>query len=134
MGLTNLVFELQNKWYLKNELMELTWFGHIDTDSQKLKSDQKFIGWTWSKMGVATLVSGHRALKLTLSQKWTDEINWFFACWYKFRKAKSWFNDFWMGLLKKGQGPLGSWYPKICCILRMNLWNELIFLILIVIK
>ena len=44
MGLTNLVFELQNKWYLKNELMELTGFGHIDTDSQKLKSDQKFIG------------------------------------------------------------------------------------------
>ena len=44
MGLTNLVSGLQNEWYPKNELMELTGFLRIDTDSQKLKSDQKFIG------------------------------------------------------------------------------------------
>ena len=31
---------------------------------------------------------------------------WFFACWYKFRKTKSWFNDFWVGLVKDGRGPL----------------------------
>ena len=120
-------------WYRKNELMELTDFLHVDTDSQKLKADQKCIGWAWSKMGVTSLFSGHRTQKLTLSQKWTDEINWFFACWYKFKKAKSWFNDFWVGLVKKRQWPFSSWYPKICCILRMNLWNELIFLMLIVI-
>ena len=28
--------------------------------------------------------SGLWTLKLTVSQKWTDVINWFFACWYKF--------------------------------------------------
>ena len=50
--------------------------------------------------------SVHRTLKLTVSQKWTDGINKFFACWYKFRKAKSWFNDFWMGMVKNGHGPL----------------------------
>ena len=38
--------------------MELTNFLHVDTDSQKLKADQKFIGWAWSKMGVAILVTG----------------------------------------------------------------------------
>ena len=81
--------------------MELTDFLHVDTDSQKLKADQKFIGWTWLKMGVASLVSGHKTVKLTLSQKWTDEINWFFACWYKFRKTKSEFNDFLGGIGQK---------------------------------
>ena len=32
-------------------------FLHIDTDSWKLKIDQKILGWAWAKMGVATLVS-----------------------------------------------------------------------------
>ena len=31
-------------------------FLHVDTDSQKLKSDEKFIDWAWSKMDVASLV------------------------------------------------------------------------------
>ena len=38
--------------------MEWTDFLHVDTDSQKLKADQKFIGWAWSRMGVASLVMG----------------------------------------------------------------------------
>ena len=29
---------------------------HVDTDSQKLKADQKFFRWEWSKMGVVSLV------------------------------------------------------------------------------
>ena len=40
-----------NRW---NKLI----FLHVDTDSQKLKADQKFIGWAWGKMGVASLVTG----------------------------------------------------------------------------
>ena len=28
----------------------------VDTDSQKLKAHQKFFGWAWSKMAVASLV------------------------------------------------------------------------------
>ena len=31
---------------------------HVDANSQKLKVDQTFFGWTWSKMGLANLVSG----------------------------------------------------------------------------
>ena len=33
-------------------------FLHVDTDSWKLKVDQRILGWAWSKMGVATLISG----------------------------------------------------------------------------
>ena len=32
-------------------------FLNVDTDSWKLKVDQKILGWAWSKMGVATLDS-----------------------------------------------------------------------------
>ena len=48
--------------------------------------------------------SSHRNLKLTVSQKWKDGVNWFFACWYKSRKTKSWFNDFRVGVVKNGHG------------------------------
>ena len=30
----------------------------FDTDSQKLKVDQNFFGWSWPKMGVVSLVTG----------------------------------------------------------------------------
>ena len=50
--------------------------------------------------------SDHVTLKLTVSQKLEDGINWFFACWYKFGKAKSWFNDFGVGVVKNGHGLL----------------------------
>ena len=33
-------------------------FLHVDTDSWKLKIIWKILWWVWSKMGVATLVSG----------------------------------------------------------------------------
>ena len=36
----------------------ITDFLYVDTDSQKLKTDQKFFGWAWSKMGGANLVTG----------------------------------------------------------------------------
>ena len=55
--------------------MEWIDFLHVDTDSQKFKADQKFMGWAWSKMDVT-------------------------------KKAKSWFSDFWGGLVKDGSGLL----------------------------
>ena len=81
----------------------ITDYLHVDIDSQKLKADQNILGghgqkwvwWVWSL-----------ALKLTVSQKWTNAINWFFAWWYKFQKAKSWFNDFWVGVVKSDHGSL----------------------------
>ena len=60
----------------------ITDFLHVDTDSQKLKADQK---------------------TQIFSQIWMDRMNWFFACWYKFRKVKSWFSDFWVGAIKNGR-------------------------------
>ena len=33
-------------------------FLHVDTDSWKSKFDEKILGWVWSKMSLATLVSG----------------------------------------------------------------------------
>ena len=34
----------------------------------------------------------------------TNELGWFFACWYKFMKAKNYFNNYWVGVVKNGQG------------------------------
>ena len=31
-------------------------------------------------------------------------MSWFFACRYNFRKAKSYFNSFWVGMVKNRQG------------------------------
>ena len=39
-------------------------------------------------------------------KNWTNGIDWFFACWYKFWKVKSWFNDFCVGLVKNSRGLL----------------------------
>ena len=38
--------------------------------------------------------SGDGTLKLTVPEEWTDGINWFFACWYKFSKTRSWSKKF----------------------------------------
>ena len=29
-----------------------------------------------------------------------DKSNWIFACWYIFKKAKSYFNNYWVGMVK----------------------------------
>ena len=50
--------------------------------------------------------SSHGTPKLTVSQEKIDGMNWFFACSYKFRKAKSYLNDFRMGMVKNGHGHL----------------------------
>ena len=46
----------------------------------------------------------HRTLK-SLSQEWSDEMSWFFACWHKSRKAKS-FIMIRLALAKNGWGPI----------------------------
>ena len=50
--------EFLNQPFLQSKLMKQPHFLHVDTNSQKLKVDQRFFGWAWSKMGVANLVSG----------------------------------------------------------------------------
>ena len=44
--------------------------------------------------------------KLTVSQERIDETKCFFACWCKSRKAKSYFNEFWVGMVRNGHGYL----------------------------
>ena len=64
----------------------------VDADSWKLKVDWKILGWECH--------SGLRTLKLAVSQEVVNCINWFLVCWYKFRKAKSFFNNFWEVVFK----------------------------------
>ena len=46
-----------NRPFLQNKRMKQPNILHFDTNSQKLKVDQKFFGWSCSKMGVASLVT-----------------------------------------------------------------------------
>ena len=66
---------------------------------------------------------GLGALNSALSQEWIDEMSWFFAFWYKFKKAKSYFNNYWVSIVKIGwsfvdHGTLKSgfshkWFDKL---------------------
>ena len=47
---------------------------------------------------------GHGTLKLTVSQERVDGMNWLFAFWCKFKIAKSYFTDFWVGVVENGHG------------------------------
>ena len=47
-----------NQPYLQNKSMKSPDFLHVDTSLDKLKVDQKSLGWVWAKMGVASLVAG----------------------------------------------------------------------------
>ena len=49
--------------------------------------------------------------------KSADELYWFFACWYKFEKAKNYLNSFWVVVIKNelvllGHGTLKSAVPQ----------------------
>ena len=117
-------------------------------------------------------------LKLTLSEEWTNWINWFLACWCRFITVKNWSKIYMVGMVKNGCGQSGHgtlkyitwffacqykcrslqsfshwkliqsflsvpcqrwqwlfslWDPKTC-ILKMNIWIELIILMLIVMQ
>ena len=84
--------------------MELTDFLHAGTNSLKLKGGWKIFGVSMVKNGCGQFGDG--TLNLTVSEEWTDGIKWFFAYQYKFRKAKCWFSDFWMGMVKNDHGLL----------------------------
>ena len=71
-------------------------------------------------------------LKSTVFQEWINEMSWFFACWYKFRKAKSYFNIYWVDMLKNGwglvdQGNLKSglsdkWFDELSRLMIFACW------------
>ena len=91
---------------------------------------------SWSKIYWVGMIKngcgqcGHSKIDcISKLNRWNNLI---FACWYKFRKAESWFNHFFDGLCQKWQFLFSSWDPKTYCILRVNIWIELIILTLIV--
>ena len=46
---------------------------------------------------------GLGTLKSAVSQEWSNELGWFFACWYKFMKVKSCFKNYWVSMSKMGE-------------------------------
>ena len=83
---------------------EKAWFLHVDTDSWKIEVDWKVLGWACQKW-VWPLCS-QKLLKLAVCQRKMNEINWFLVCWYKFMKAKSYFNNFLVVVIRNGCGLL----------------------------
>ena len=51
--------------------------------------------------------SGLSTLKLVVAQEGIYGINWFLVCWYKFRKVKSYLNNFGVVMVISGRGLLG---------------------------
>ena len=53
---------------------------------------------------MVVIKNGHGLLGLgTLKSAVSQEWNNFFACWYKFMKAKSYLNNYWVDVVKNGQ-------------------------------
>ena len=77
--------------------------------------------------------SGHGTLKLTVSQNWADGTNWFFYKLLQIQESWKLIQSFLSGPCQKWQWLFSSWDPKTCCIL-MNIWIELISLMLIVMQ
>ena len=59
-----------------------------------------FSEWLWSKNGCGH--SCHTTQKLAVSEEWIEGVKSFFACWCKFRKAKSYLNGFLVPVVKNG--------------------------------
>ena len=118
--------------YLKNGQMKLTNFFHVGTNLYKLKSCLKIFGVGMVKNGCGQ--SGDGSLKLTVSEEWTDGINWFVLCWYKFIQIKSCLKIFWLCMVKNECGQSGhetlkftvsqkwmdgiNWFFECCYIFR----------------
>ena len=80
-------------------------FLDVNTGLQKLEVDWKMLRLAWFKNGCGHSVL--RTLKLAVCQGEMNGINCFLMCWYKFRKAKSYFNNFLVVVVKNGCGLLG---------------------------
>ena len=76
---------------------------------------------------------GHGTLKLTASQNWSDEITWFFYILVQMQEGWKLIQSFLSVPCQRWQWLFNSLDPKTC-ILKMNIWIELIILILIVMQ
>ena len=103
LGVASLVRGLQN-WLSEEWTDGITDFLHVDPDSQKLEADQTFFGWAWSKKKVWQVWSWDYKIGSTSEINQRNEL--IFVCRYRFRKAKSWFNCFLVGMVKNGHDQL----------------------------
>ena len=106
------------------ELMELTDFLHAFTVSHKLKGDWKFFGLAWWKMGVAS----HRNKKMN---RWNKVI---YSMLVRIQESQKSIQLFLGWCIEKWPWLFSSWDPRSCCTLKVNIWIELIFWMLIVMQ
>ena len=92
---------LHFKTLLKKESLVSTDFWCVNKNSGKPKITLITFGWRGSKNG---LPFRSWTLKSAVSQEWIDEMSCFFACWSKFRKTKSYFDNYWVVMVKNEHG------------------------------
>ena len=64
---------------------EVAWFFESEYKCMEIKSRLENIWTCIIKNGHGLL--GHGRIKSAVSRVWINELRWFLACWYKFRKA-----------------------------------------------
>ena len=70
----NQIAGIFNQLYLQNKWMKQFDFLHVDTNSHKLKVDQKIFGWVWSKMSVASLIRDSKIDCISRMHRWSKQI------------------------------------------------------------
>ena len=127
MLVANQIAGFLNQLYLQNKMIQWWWQKFV-----KIKSWLKNTRVGVVKNGCGH--SNHRTPKLPVSEERSSGINWFFACSYKFEKAKSYRNNYWVGTIKNERVFLGRGTLKSAISQEwIDEW-ELIFCILIVMQ
>ena len=72
----------------------------------KIKRELKIFGLVVVRNGCGQ--SGLWALKVTVTQEWTNGINWFFACWHNFTQINRRLKVFRVSLIENGCGQSGN--------------------------
>ena len=92
-------------WTLKDYcISRINWFFGCWYKIMQIKRMLKILGVVVVKNGCGQSYDG--TLKLTLSEEWTNGINWFLACSWRFT-FKSWSKIYWVGMVKNGRGQSG---------------------------
>ena len=70
-----------------------------NTNSGKLKTTFIIAVWELSNMGIELYGSSLKwNSKIAVSEEWFNELSW-----YKFKKVKSYFSSYWVGVIKYGR-------------------------------
>ena len=75
---------------------------HVDTDSQKSKFDKQIFVWAWSEM-VWPVCSVDSKIDCISKYELMEQTD-FLHAGTNSGMLKSWFNDFWVSMVKNGHG------------------------------